>query len=87
MRRSFVLERDPPERLWLCIHHDEDATVWINGVHVATLDGYTSGYVFVPLGDEARAALAHGENVLAMRVMQTGGGQYADVGLAEVGEP
>jgi len=85
LRRTFTLDRIP-ENLWLRIHHDEDARIWINGTLVAELSGYTSSYVLVPLDEVARGALREGENRLAVQVSQSRGGQYIDVGLVEVVE-
>jgi hypothetical protein len=86
LRRWFTL-RDAPASLHVRVHHDEDAEVYLNGVRVADLAGYTTGYVMVPLDDAARAALVAGPNVLAVHVHQTDGGQYIDAGLVEVLEP
>jgi len=60
--------------------------VWINGEQAAVLSGYTTGYVLVPVAPAGRAALRDGENLLAVHVRQTRGGQYVDVGLVEVRE-
>jgi uncharacterized protein (UPF0264 family) len=54
---------------------------------VAALEGYTTGYVLVPLDAAGRAALRPGTNSLAVHVRQTDGGQYIDVGLVELVEP
>jgi hypothetical protein len=86
IRRTFRFEGADRWRLWLRIHHDEDAEVWINGERAAALPGYTTGYVLVPTEPAARAALRDGENVLAIHVRQTRGGQYVDAGLVEVRE-
>lgn len=91
LRRVFTCPDPVPENVQLLVHHDEDATVWINGVLIAQLKGYTTDYVAVPLGAEARAALRPGTNVLAVHCHQTRGGQYIDVALwmpnGEAGNP
>jgi putative heme-binding domain-containing protein len=87
LRREFML---PPtfsankgRRLVLRIHHDEDATVYLNGQMVARLPRSTTEYIETPLGDDAVRALRAGRNVLALHCRQTRGGQYIDAGLIE----
>lgn len=87
LRRTFDLSsRDLVNPYWR-IYHDEDAEVYLNGELVATLAGYTGGYLFVPLDQHAIAALGTGTNSLAVHVHQTDGGQFIDVGLVEVIDP
>jgi len=86
LRRSFDLGGNIPPELHLSIHHDEDAKVYINGTLVADVKGYTTGYVQIPLGEKARAALKPNLNRLAVYCHQTGGGQYIDVGLVSITE-
>jgi hypothetical protein len=81
LRRTFQCPDPVPDNLHLLLHHDEDATVWINGVIATRLEGYTTDYIAVPLTPEARAALRPGPNVLAVHCHQTRGGQYIDVAL------
>ena len=55
-----------------------------NGVAAATVSGYTTDYEEVPLNAAGRAALKPGKNVIAAHCLQTGGGQYIDLGLVNV---
>jgi beta-galactosidase len=84
LRRSFRLDSTEFESLHLLIHHDEDAIVYLNGQRIAALEGYSVDYTFVPLTEEALRALRVGTNTLAVHVTQTDGGQYIDLGLADL---
>ncbi len=86
MRRSFDLKDAVAGRLYLSVHHDEDAEVYLNGQRAAKLQGYTSSYILVSIEENARAALKPGRNTLAVHCHQIEGGQYIDVGLVEVRE-
>jgi hypothetical protein len=88
IRRSFSLTAGEvtglsEARLFLRVHHDEDAEVFLNGEPVATLEGYTGGYSLSLLESEAAALLKEGTNTIAAHVRQTGGGQYIDIGIVE----
>ncbi len=86
LRRKFSVREIPSQPLFLRIHHDEDADVYLNGRHLASLTGYTTEYEDVPIGVDVRSVLRAGENTLAVRCRQTGGGQYIDVGLVAIVE-
>jgi hypothetical protein len=83
VRRTVNLEKKPTGDVFLRIRHDEDAEIYVNGVKAATLRGFVDYYSEVSLSKEAVAALKQGENVIAVHVKQTTGGQAIDFGLGE----
>jgi len=86
LRRTFELKDTKLSLPQLAIHHDEDTEVYINGLLVAKLEGYTTSYVRVTLDGKARRALKPGSNCLAIHCRQTTGGQYIDAGLVNITE-
>jgi hypothetical protein len=86
MRHGFEWKGGPADRLSLVMAHDEDATVFINGIEAATVKGYATGYVVVPVSGAAAAALRPGANLIAVRCSQTRGAQAIDVGLVRYAE-
>jgi hypothetical protein len=83
LRRAVELGDADPKRIQLRIHHDEDAEIYVNGMLVAKLEGYTSAYEDVALNENAAAAFRKGKNSIAVHCRQTRGGQYIDLGLVE----
>ena len=84
LRREFTLPDAKFNDLQLSIHHDEDAEVYINGVQAATFAGFISDYENAPLSAAGKAALKPGKNIIAVHCHQTTGGQYIDVGFADL---
>lgn len=84
IRREFTLPEGKYDNLWLNVHHDEDAEIYLNGVLAAKVSGFVTDYGEITISPEARAALKAGKNTIAVKCHQTAGGQYIDVGLVEV---
>jgi hypothetical protein len=88
IRQSFSLSQERLRelinaRLFLRIHHDEDAEVYLNGREIAILEGYSTGYNLIPLDSVASSMLRAGANTISVHVQQTRGGQYIDAGIVE----
>lgn len=85
LRRTFDYSGSTPSgQLYLVIHHDEEAEVFLNGRQIASLEGYTANYVWIPLDKQVKQWLRQGNNTLAVHCRQTEGGQYIDVGLQQM---
>ena len=89
IRRSFELSAEDaadPSSLFIDLHHDEDATVYINGVKVLETQSFITDYHQFPMENAAEAIKA-GTNVIAIRCRQTTGGQYIDAGISRFAPP
>ena len=84
LRREITMPDGTFRKLSLRVHHDEDAEIYVNGVLAGKCPGFTAEYVEAPLTPEGKAALKPGKNLIAVHCRQTSGGQFIDVGLAEV---
>ncbi len=84
LRREFELAAVPSGEVYLRMHHDDDAEVYLNGVLAVKANRWTSGYSEFPLTPEARKALKAGKNLIAVHCHQEQGGQVIDAGLEEV---
>lgn len=86
LRRAVDLSEDQIkniDNLFINIHHDEDAEVYLNGIKIGSFKKYIGEYT---LADPDMAALKKaakpGKNILAVHCRQTAGGQYIDVGFS-----
>lgn len=84
IRRHFTIENLDNDGYLLYIIHDDGATVYLNGVQIYQRDEALKvpNYNTIALDGEAKQALKKGDNVLAIYVSDSGGGQaLMDVGL------
>ena len=88
LRRQITLPSTNCNNLRLCIHHDDDAEVYINGVLAASETGFLTAYEFLDITPAALALLKPGATVLlAVHCHQVTGGQNIDVGLVSLLPP
>jgi len=81
--RKTIAVPDPLEftSAGMIIRHDEDVEVYVNGTLVFSAQGFNTLWVAYDVTQELRNALKPGENLVAVHVTQSGGGQYIDLGL------
>ena len=67
------------------IHHDEDVTVYFNGIVAFQESGYLTAYKNIAINQEAMDALTPDDtNIIAIECTNRGGGQYIDFGLTGI---
>lgn len=80
--RNFQFNEELPKTLYLKINHDDNVEVYLNGVELLKKEGFTDRkYIYVPIKGAALKSLKKGNNVLAVYIQNTGGGQWLDLGL------
>jgi hypothetical protein len=87
VRRTFTLNDLNFNKLWLRLHHDDEAEVYINGKKVSEQGGANGDLQYFTLSNDAVSSLKKGENVLALHCTNTGGGAWLDAGLADELKP
>ena len=81
LRTEFNLDGEDLHDLKMQIFHDEDASLYLNGVLALKLKGFITQYEEFDISPEALAALRPGKNVIAVHCHQTSGGQGIDAGI------
>lgn len=69
-------------KVYLDIGYDEEPTVYLNGVKILSLTGYSTAYEKQDVTYAFKKAMKKGENLLAISGKQTYGGQYMDCGIS-----
>ena len=87
LRREITLPAGDHPHLQFIVYHDEDVEIYVDGILASQEGGFTTQYVPLEIGREARAVMKPGAKVLiAVHCHQTEGGQGIDVGLGDVTE-
>jgi len=82
IRREFDLPDINMANLFLYVHHDEDAEIYINGILAARLRDYTYKYLDEVISPEALSSLKRQGNTIAIHCHWTAGtGPYIDAGF------
>lgn len=84
LRKTVSLNLTDEELAKLCmiLYNDEDVEVYFNGSLVYSATGYLTDYKTIPFSSTTRkAVIPKGDNIIAIHVKQTSGGQYIDLGL------
>jgi hypothetical protein len=85
IRRTFnVAQTDEINQLLLKLSWDDNIEVSLNGEQVFSRVGVSKGYEMMPV---EKSKLKAGANILAMHVVNTGGGSRADMGLVDKEKP
>ncbi|NCD72321.1 glutaminase family protein [Mucilaginibacter agri] len=87
VRRSFNYKKSAINKLYLKLHHDDDAEIFLNGEKIYTRSGANGDLEYYVLPDDVAGKLKDGENVLAMHCTNTGGGAWIDAGLVDELKP
>jgi hypothetical protein len=82
LRRSIEIpEFDKGTQLFVRIHHDDDAEVYVDGKVVARAPGFLSSYIFFKIPQAIADTISAGKHTLAVHCHQIKGGQYIDAGI------
>ena len=82
IRRTFSFNDAGISQLFLKIKHDDNSEVYLNGEKIYGYTGWLSKFGYFPIDDAVRKKLKKSDNVLAVHVTNTAGGQWLDAGIA-----
>lgn len=88
VRRHFSGEGvDNYSFVYLYIYHNDGCEIYLNGSQIYNSDKYFNTMVTVSLTEDMRSLINRGDNVLAMKVSDSRGGQaFLDLGLTATNE-
>lgn len=81
-RRTFDLADKNFDKLFLKLRHDDDVEVYLNGEKIYDFKGWKHEYKYIAISKSVLAKLKAKDNVLAVHIQNTAGGQWLDAGLS-----
>lgn len=85
LRGTFTLTANDIDNIMFWSRWDDNITIYINGIEATYANNWANSYRYLGMSDAARSSLTSGQNHIAVRVNDTGGGKYFDLGI--VSEP
>ena len=86
IRRTFSLPKTELNKLFLKINHDDNTEVYLNGQQIYSKKGWLNKFQLFAIDDAVKSKLKKENNVLAIHVTNTAGGQWLDAGIVEAPE-
>jgi hypothetical protein len=83
IRRNFSINDLNLNKLFLKINHDDNTEVYLNGDKIYNKRGWLNKFQYFPIDDNVKSKLKKENNVLAIHVANTAGGQWLDAGIVE----
>ena len=83
VRRTFSINDLKLNKLFLKINHDDNTEVYLNGDKIYNKHGWLNKFQYFPIDDNVKSKLKKENNVLAIHVANTAGGQWLDAGIVE----
>ena len=80
-RRTFDLSNTNFKSLYLKLRHDDNVIVYLNGDKIYETQGWIHRYQYIPIDQKTIKKLKSKDNVLAIHIKNTAGGQWLDAGL------
>lgn len=83
VRRHFDLPNNDFGNLFLKLHHDDNVEVYLNGELLYEHTGWTDDFEYHSIPDKIKRKLKKADNVLAVKLLNTAGGAWLDMGIVE----
>tara|TARA_R110002050_G_scaffold261165_2_gene401126 strand:- start:1374 stop:3818 length:2445 start_codon:yes stop_codon:yes gene_type:complete len=83
-RRSFDLKDINLDELFLKLNHDDNIEVYLNGENIYNCECWTNEYKYYEIAASVKEKLKNKNNLLAIHVKNTAGGQWLDAGIVEL---